>query len=357
MDIKNKVEIRNDFLNALTNQLSKIEGSYNFDIASAAAILLEELYKELEYWKKQTFIDTATVDEYIDKHALLFGVTRRKATKASGKITIKGEPGYLVTSGTVVISRKGIKYKTLKQVYLDGKGDGETSIECVETEEIGNCAEGEIVIFEIDKTELYTVTNKSPITGGYKKESNELVIARAKEKVLMPAHSGNIADYIQWCKEVEGVGSVHVMPCWNGGGTVKVLISDYNQEVAQEELLRRVRERLAKEDGAPIGADVTVASFKEFAITVGGTVYLQPGYILKDVKKVIEADLRVALSQGTVGYIKGGQHIISLNLVERLVLNTQGVIDCSLTLNSGTQNVTFGEEYSPKLKAVNLSEN
>lgn len=357
MDIKNKVEIRNDFLNALTNQLSKIEGTYNFDVASAVGISLEKLYELLEYWKKQTFIDTATVDEFVDRHALLFGVTRRQANKAVGEITIKGDVGYLVADGTVVISRKGIKYRTTKQIYLDGRGEGTTTIECTQAGEIGNCAAGEIIAFEIDKTEIYTVTNNSEISGGYEKEPNKLLIARAKEKVLMPAHSGNIADYIQWCKEVEGVGSVHVMPCWNGGGTVKILISDYNQEVAQEELLRRVRERLAKEDGAPIGADVTVASFKEFAITVGGTVYLQPGYILKDVKKVIEADLRVALSQGTVGYIKGGQHIISLNLVERLVLNTQGVIDCSLTLNSGTQNVTFGEEYSPKLKAVNLSEN
>ena len=37
MNIKTVYEIRNNILNYMKNELSKIEGSYNFDIASAIA--------------------------------------------------------------------------------------------------------------------------------------------------------------------------------------------------------------------------------------------------------------------------------------------------------------------------------
>lgn len=357
MKLKNKVELRNEFLDSLKNNLSKIEGSYNFDIASGVGVGLEQLYNLLEYWQKQTFIDTATEDEIIDKHAVLFGVERRKASKAVGEITITGEPGFLVKAETIVINRKGIKYKVTSQVYLNGKGIGNATVECLQPGEIGNCAAGEINSFEIATTQLYAVTNQKEITGGYEKEPNELLIQRAREKTLQPAHSGNVYDYIQWCKEVDGVGNVYVIPLWNGNGTVKVLISDYNKEQAGEELIRRVKERIENENGRPIGAQVTVESFKNLDITIAGTVYLDKGYVLGEVKKIMEAEIRVALQQNKVVYDKDGQHVLSLNKLEKLMLEIDGIIDCKLTINSNADNLSYGYEYAPKLKVVDVSEN
>ena len=357
MKFKDKTELRNNFLNSLNNELSKIEGTYNFDIASGVGIGLEQLYEVLDYWEKQTFIDTATEDEIIDKHCVLFGVERRKGAKATGEIEITGKAGQLIRDRTIVINRKGVKYKTTSQTYLNGKGVGNATIECLESGEIGNCAEGEIVTFEIADTNLYTVTNKKAITGGYEKEPNNLLIQRAREKALRPAHSGNIYDYMQWCKEVDGVGNVHVIPLWNGNGTVKVLISDYNKEQAGEELIKRVRERIENENGRPIGATVTIESFKNLDITIGGTVYLKKGYILADVKKVIEAEIKVALQQNKVVYDKGKQHILSLNKIEKLVLEIDGVIDCKLTINGNSENLKYGMDYAPKLKVVDIHEN
>lgn len=48
--------------------------------------------------------------------------------------------------------------------------------------------------------------------------------------------------------------------------------------------------------------------------------------------------------------------MISINKLERIVLNTAGVVDCSLTFNGGTVNVEVGEEYSPHLQEVRLHE-
>lgn len=355
MNIKTSTEVRNDFLDKLKNKNSKMEGSYNFDIASGVGAVGQNLYEILDYWSKQSFIDTATEDEYIDRHAILFGVTRRTATKAVGEITITGSIGALVKDNTIVLSRDGTRYRTTRRVYLSGAGTGKATIEAIAPGESGNCAIGEIVSFEIANTELYTVTNEKEVKGGFEKEPNSVLIARAKEKVMRPAHSGNVNDYIQWAKEVDGVGNVHVIPLWNGNGTVKVLVSDYNYEQAQSDLIRRVKERIESEDGRPIGAKVTVESFKQFEISISGTVFLEKGVQLEDVRKIIEADIRVALRKGRVSYQKEKSTIIAINKIEKIALSVAGVVDCTLTLNSGTVNVGVGEEYIPRLREVRLS--
>ena len=43
----NKIEARNKFLSNLENNFSKIEGTFNFDIASAYGIEAEAIYKLL----------------------------------------------------------------------------------------------------------------------------------------------------------------------------------------------------------------------------------------------------------------------------------------------------------------------
>ena len=113
--MKDKIELRNDFLDNLKNPLSKMEGTFNFDIAATFGITAEEVYKELEFWEKQTFIDTATEDEYVEKHALMFGVTRRLGTKATGTVKVIGKANSIIEENTVFLNRDGIKYKSLRK--------------------------------------------------------------------------------------------------------------------------------------------------------------------------------------------------------------------------------------------------
>lgn len=261
MDFKTLIEIRNNILGNMQNPLSKIEGTYDYDIAAATSLEIKDLYDYLEWWSKQTFIDTATENEYVDKHALIFGVQRRSEVKASGEITITGKTGTTIPKGTIVLSRTGIKYETLSVALIGSDDKAKTRIQALVGGVTGNCGIGDIVAFEIADTNIYTVTNEEAITGGFDIESNESLIARAEEKIMRPAHSGNENDYKQWAKEVEGVGKVDVIPVWNGGGTVKVIISDYDYNVANQELVEAVKNRIEQADGRPIGANVTVVSY------------------------------------------------------------------------------------------------
>lgn len=354
--MENRIELRNKFLDKLKNQLSKMEGSFNFDIASANGVLLEELYQYLEHMKKQTFIDTATEEWAVDYHALLFGVKRRLGTKAKGQIKITGRANTSISLGTILLNRKGIKYRTLQDVLLNQDGIGITEIECLESGNIGNCGVGEITTFEISNADVYNVINEKEIIGGYEKEPNSSLIARAYEKITKPAHSGNIYDYIQWAKQVDGVGRVTVKPLWNGNGTVKVLVANYNDEVADLDLIQKVKERIEREDGKPVGANVTVVGFNNKNISIAATVILKQGYKLVDLQNKIIVAIKQVIKNGKALFNKNLQEVLSINRIEKTVLELDGVLECFIKVNDSIQNIIVSEDEILNITEVTVNE-
>lgn len=354
MEIKNKVEIRNAILGDMKNQNSKIEGSYNYDIAAAGAISIEELYNYMQWWGNQTFITTATEDEFVDLHAQVFGIFRRNNTKASGGATITGKIGMEIPKGTIVLSRTGVKYETITIGYVSSKGETDVRIQALEGGIGGNCGIGDIVGFELANADIYSITNKEAITGGFDIETNESVVERCKEKILQPAHSGNVNDYIQWAHEVEGVGKVDVIPVWNGGGTVKVIISNYDYEPVTPELVQAVKEHIESDTGRPVGADVTVVSYEKFDLDVSCTLRIAQGYKIKDIEDKIKADIRKGIVDESVAYpTREKTTFVSYGKIGSLILNIDGVLDYTeLKLNDNEGSIEVEREKIVVLNTV-----
>ena len=336
----NKIEARNKFLSNLENNFSKIEGTFNFDIASAYGIEAEAIYKLLEFWVKQTFIDTATEDEFVDYHAMLFGVTRKQGTKARGEVLITGKANTTIPAGTVVLKTDGTKYRLLYDTTILSNGKAVAEVECLEIGEVGNCAVGEIVNFEIANADIFTVTNEKAFTNGYEKEPNDSLIARAKERILKPAHSGNVYDYEKWAKEIDGVGKVLVEPLWNGNGTVRVRISNYNNALADNELIQKVKRRIEQIDGKPIGANLTVTSFDGKNIAISVSVILSPGIKLNTVSDLISSKIKQMIKDNSALYTLNSKEILSINRIEKIVLSINGVEDCKVMINNDSRNIT-----------------
>ena len=326
----NKIEARNKFLSNLENNFSKIEGTFNFDIASAYGIEAEAIYKLLEFWVKQTFIDTATEDEFIDYHAMLFGVTRKQGTKARGEILITGKADTTISAGSIVLKTDSTKYKLLYDTTIAFNGKAVAEVECLQTGEVGNCAIGEIVNFEIANADIFTVTNEKAFTNGYEKEPNDSLISRAKERILKPAHSGNIYDYEKWAKEIDGVGKVLVEPLWNGNGTVRVRISNYTYIVHGRYDV----------DGRPIGANVTVTSFDGKNIAISVSVILSPGIKLNTVSDLISSKIKQMIKDNSALYTLNSKEILSINRIEKIVLSINGIEDCKVMINNDSRNIT-----------------
>ena len=51
LDFKTLIGIRNNILGNMQNPLSKIEGTYDYDIAAATALEIKDLYDYLEWCK------------------------------------------------------------------------------------------------------------------------------------------------------------------------------------------------------------------------------------------------------------------------------------------------------------------
>lgn len=353
MTILSFTEIKNNLLSFMENILSKIEGAYNYDIASMAASGIKKLYDYMTYWGKQTFIDTATEDQFVDKHAVVFGVERLNSTLAFGEITITGKVGAKINPGYVVISRNNIEYQTTEILYLDSAGQGIVSIECLIGGVIGNCGPGDITNYKIANPDIYTIVNEKEVVGGYDVEPNESLIIRAQEHALRPAHSGNNNDYYKWCKEVPGVGKVKIIPLWNGNGTVKCVISDVNAGIASDELITEVKSYI-EDDRRPVGADVTVSSFLEFLLDVESTIVMIDGYNIVDITNSIISELNYGIINETITYeTPDNETVLSHSKVNNLILNTEGVLDVlSLTLNGQSSNLIVGLEYIIKVDEV-----
>ncbi|MGL5050469.1 MAG: baseplate J/gp47 family protein, partial [Fusobacteriaceae bacterium] len=337
--VKEEYEIKNEILQSMKNELSKIEGTYNYDIASATALEINNLYKEVEELHKQLFPWSVTQDYYLDLHMKFFGLTRREKTKATGQVTLKGKPTTVVLKGSVVISRVGQKYLTLQNATLGIDGIAIIEIEAFEGGEVGNCGIGDINSFEILITGVESVINMSEIEGGFEIESLESCKNRMNEKASRPAHSGNVFDYENWTKSVRGVGKVKVISAGEQDvlpGSVKVLIADYNLKPAPTELIQNVQEFLNTKK--PVNDLTIVESFKPYIINIEFETVRVKKDSINEVDFIIS--FKNELQSNLLNQIFTIGDIISNVKIGFLALQIDGTIDYNtMTINGSGGNI------------------
>jgi len=129
-------------------------------------------------------------------------------------------------------------------------------------------------------------------------------------------------------------------PLWNGNGTVRVRISNYNNTLADSELIRKVKKRIEQIDGRPIGANVTVTSFDGKNIAISVSVILSPGTKLNTVTDLISSKIKQMIKDNSALYTLNNKEILSINRVEKIVLSINGVEDCKVLINNDSKNIT-----------------
>lgn len=355
LNLPEEYQIKNNILNNLQYDVSKIEGSYAYDGASAHAKELKSIYDKLDELFPELFPWSCTKEPYLSMHLKTFGLTRREAVKAKGKVTIAGKIGAVLNAGIVVISRLGIKYKTIEGGIISGDGTVEVAVECLEAGIVGNCGIGDITSFEIANTDVYTVTNKEKIENGADIETVEIAKERMHEKASMPAHSGNKNNYILWAKSVGGVGKVRV---WEAGekssvkaGQVEIMISDYTNGTASLELVSNVQNYI--DTVKIINADVTVKSFNAKNVTIAGQIKHSQSVALEKIKEEFTNLLKQKLTEES--FIT--DNVLSIFKASNLLFQISGVIDYqNFTLNGTTASVQLTDEEVAEIQGVNFTE-
>lgn len=327
--------IKQRMLDVVPSDLDKREGSFIQDSISPAAIELALSYIELDRVIGLGFTQT-TYGQYLDYRAGEHGLTRKAATKATGQVTITGSDGTVVPAGSLFATGAGVQFTTTAEVTI-AAGTATANIEAVVAGISGNVPGSAITDIPVSIPGVNAVTNANPTTGGTDQETDEALVARLLEKVRLPATSGNAAHYMQWTKEVSGVGDVKIFPVWNGAGTVKVVVIDSIKQPASVQIVQDVTDYI--EEVRPIGATVTVESAIGLDINITATVVLNVGAVLAEVQAAFEASL--------TGYLKSiafQQDYVSAAQVGSLLLDTTGVLDYSnLLLNGGAGNVAVGD--------------
>ena len=355
--MEDREQILNRILSNIPGRYDKSKGLFPYDFSKATAIEFVNFYLKLEDVKNKLDVENLSGEELERFIYQRTGITRKPATKATTVVIVSGQEGAKISKGDLV-GADTVNFISTEDKTIDNTGQMTVTVECEVYGTIGNVPSGAIKYFPVSIAGLTSITNLEAVTNGYNAESDESLLGRYYERIRTPATSGNKYHYLNWAKEVIGVGDARVVPLWAGDNTVKVIIIDSNKQPASTELVAQVQEYIDPgitglgEGQAPIGAFCTVVSATGKAIDITFTVTKDENYSLEQIKTSIENNIKeylksIAFKEDTVSYAKIGA----------LILDSEGVLDyTNLLVNEGTSNIAITDEEVAILEQVVINE-
>lgn len=268
---------------------------------------------------------------------------------------VDGASGYVIYRGT----RSGRERLIDTTTHLFYDDDGEATqqaaqpptntiaVAAVTPGRAGNVAAGAIELVLNPPQGVAAVANAEPLSGGADVESDELYRKRILKRKTQPRGGGNITDYEAWCLDYPPVGYVTVEPVWDGPGTVRVTVTDQDNNPVSATVVDGLQDELdpIPEQGhgkAPIGHTVTVETPALKAIVVSATgMEFDDGYSLDGDNGTtpLRSDIEQSLSE-YIDALPPGADVV-YNRVVSAILNVAGVYDVgTLTLNGAGTDVT-----------------
>lgn len=347
----------------IPSAIDKTKGGFAYDFTRPAAIekadmviLLNEIV--------QLFFPEWSHGIYLD---LLGGqLTRKAATAAETTLQITGTPGTEIPEGYVFSTEStaispSITFAAVEAATIGEEGTAEVRVRCTQTGILGNVPANSIILMTPPIIRgVESITNHEPAIGGTDLESDDdyrlRIMERDRQNEL--SHVGNDYDYRRWAQEVDGVGSVIVIPEWMGAGTgtVKLVIMDRNGMPANQSIIDAVYQHIMSPDDrnsrlAPIEAKLTVVAASRLSITITADMTLDHSIPMDDIsslfQRAVELYFTEAKEDGCIRYTRIGS----------ILSETAGVMDyANLRINDSTENIAIGLEEYPQIDSITLSE-
>lgn len=341
-------------LSRVSGAVDKREGSVIYDAIAPAAAELAQVYIDLGTLMDRAFPDTAT-DVDLTKKAEERSIFRRPASKAVrlGYFEDSNGAGYELTIGTR-FSGGDTNYVTTERISA-----GRFKLEAEDPGAAGNVFFG--TLFPIDFVDgLASAVLADVLIPGEDEEDDESLRERYFESLKSQAFGGNQTDYRIKVSQLPGVGSVKVVPVWNGGGTVKIIIVDSEWGVPSPELVAAVQIEIdppgTQGDGvgiAPIGHVVTVVGVTGVTIDVRFVLTFEEGTTWDMVKADVEAAIAAYFQTQVKTWELSENIVVRVAQIETSVLNVAGIIDIrDTTINGGTANIPLEPSEIPTLGVV-----
>lgn len=343
----------NRMLDRIPDTLDKREGSIIYDALAPAAAEIAQMYIVLKNNINLVFADTA-VEEYLERLSSQVGLTRKEATKAIKQGNFYNENDDLMD---IEINSRF----TCNDSYwcaTEKISTGVYKLECEAAGAQGNNITGTLIPVDYIQG-LGRATLTELLIPGEDQESDDDLRERYFEQIGEKSFGGNVIDYKNKTKSIDGVGAVKVTPIWNGGGTVKLTILDSNYDKASDVLIKEVQQEICpdfSDEGlglAPIGHIVTVDTAEEVKIKVQTEVTIDETVTEGSVQENIRLAIEKYLLEQRTAWEDSDTIIIRRAQVEAIILNIEGVIDVSNTLlNNQSGNIELTKYQIPVLGEV-----
>ncbi len=333
-------------LSKVPSSLDKREGSVIYDALAPAAAEIAQLYIDMDFTIKETFADTAD-REYLIKRAAERGIEPYPASFS----VAKGVFNIDVPIG----SRFSIDiYNYAVTEAVEGEAHA-FKMTCETAGSGPNGFTGRLIPIEYIQglTSAYLTEILIP---GEDEEGTEELRERYFNSLDSQAFGGNIQDYKEKTKALQGVGGVKVYPVWNGGGTVKLIIINSEYGVPTDELIESVQTAIDPEQNqgqglgiAPIGHVVTVEGAGETEVNIETTITYAEGWSFEDIKPAAEEVIDGYFKELCGEWEESGGIIVRISQIETRLLDLEGVIDIEGTkLNGEAKNLALSENSLPK---------
>lgn len=351
-------------LEALPDDIDKTEGGFAHDFTRPAALEKAEMMVSIND-AIQVFFPAWSYGGYLDMIAGEVGLTRRSAQAAETTLTIKGTTGTIVPAGFLFATPKSndvasIEFAVVESVTLDADGEASALVRCTETGMIGNVPANSITLMSSPMNGISSATNPSAASGGTEAESDDSLRARIEERDKSSDGSfiGNDADYRRWAQEVDGVGSVVVIPEseGKGSGTVKLIVMDSNGAPANSTVRQAVYDHIISPDDrqqrlAPIGAILIVSTAEPISVAISADVMIEDDTTIEEVTAAYKAALLAYFEEAKA------ESCIRWTRIGSVLSETPGVIDYSnLLLNGAEDNIAITVDDYPTITTLELGE-
>jgi len=336
-------EILQRCLDRIPNTIDKRQGSIIYDALAPCCVELAQMYIELSGIYDQVFIDTA-VGEALDKLVEQNGVKRKDATYALRK----GEFNMVVP-----VDNRFSDGENTYIVVENIVGTNNSILRCEQAGIVGNSYYGSLTpityLQGLTRAELTDI-----IDMGDDIESDEDLRVRYMESVTAPEFGGNVSDYQNKVKSLTGVGGCKVVPIWNGGGTVKLIITNSQGGVPTSSLVNDVQEAVDPNQDqqglgiAPIGHIVTVEGAVARNITVSATFTLESGVDPTDIQDSVNNIVDNYFKSLSTNWDKEDNIIVRISQLETRLLGVAGVLDITNTrMNNSSSNLSLESNEIP----------
>ncbi len=317
--------ILEQLLKNVPSDVDKREGSIIFDTLSPAAIELANMYISLDIILNNAFAETAERN-YLVLKAKELGLEPFSSTKAILKLDViyRGKSENVVEGDKFILNN--LTYTAIEKISF-----GSWKVECDTKGTVGNTQLGKCLPMRSIK-DLLSANLTEVLIYGEEVEETEEFRKRYFKSINSNAFAGNRSDYIKKVKAINGVGQVRAVRAPKGGGSVKIIITDTENNVASEELIKEVKQVLdpSSFEGlgygeAPIGHLVVVESVSKCSVNV--SIKCESDGVLE--KSKVEAIIKSYFDEVNENWEKKNSlKIYSAHIISRL-LDIDEVIDVS----------------------------